>query len=100
VTEDGAHGLSSRTLIVAAKLLRPAGSAPLVMSAIELEPGDVLSGANWRTGVPTRTAMTISHDGSFLVYSAENDHGGHSRLFLRRMNQLHATALPDTEGGR
>ena len=51
---------------------------------------------------PSRTAMAISGDGRFVVYSAiEEDPGpqAKSRLFLRRMDQSKAKPIPGTDGG-
>ena len=108
------RGVSSRTIILAALValiaggaigagvmaqLRQARGAPIVASAIKLEPGEALSGTNWLTGVPTRTAMAVSSDGKFVVYCAKNDGTGKTRLFLREMNKGQATIIAGTEGG-
>ncbi len=81
---------------------RTAPVPQMVTSIIKLEPGYALDGMCWRNGVPTRTALAISRDGSFIVYSAsaENPVGNATpHLFLRRMDQQNATLLKGTEGG-
>jgi serine/threonine-protein kinase len=47
---------------------------------------------------PTRTAMTLSPDGRQLVYNATD--GERSQLYLRPLDQDHATAISGTEGAR
>jgi len=70
------------------KYLKPAASPtsqPVVRFPVKVEPGHCLSGVHW-WGPPTRTAMAISGDGSFMVYSAVKEDAGpqdKSRLYLR-----------------
>jgi DNA-binding winged helix-turn-helix (wHTH) protein/Tol biopolymer transport system component len=77
---------------------RPVSDAPVV-SAITLEARHALNGTNWGTGVPTRTAIAVSRDGSFVVYGARNEATGAKRLFLRRMSSAAAAVIAGTEGG-
>ncbi len=81
-------------------------SQPVVRSPIRLEPGRWLDG--WRLepplgfDQPTRTAMAVSSDGRFIVYSAIVENPGpqvESQLYLRRSDQLEAKPIPGTEGG-
>ena len=51
---------------------------------------------------PSRTAMAISSDGRFVVYSAIEENPGPQakpRLYLRRMDQSEAKPIAGTEGG-
>jgi serine/threonine-protein kinase len=41
----------------------------------------------------------ISPDGALLVYAADPGTGERNRLFMRRLDQIAITALPETEGG-
>jgi eukaryotic-like serine/threonine-protein kinase len=84
----------------------PAPPGPVVRSIIKLEPGLWLDG--WRIGTPygfeqpTRTAMAISSDGRFVVYSAvKGDPGAKDkpRLYLRTFDRLQAAPIAGTEGG-
>jgi len=45
----------------------------------------------------SRTAIALSPDGRYLVYSAGNDDG--SRLYLREMSEAQATPITGSEGG-
>jgi serine/threonine-protein kinase len=74
-----------------------------VASVIKLEPGHSLGGMrrarelNW----PSRTAVTFSRDGSFIVYCGVDDNAGsdaRSQLFMRHLDNLEATPIPGTEG--
>jgi len=47
-------------------------------------------------GRPSRTAMALTRDGRSIVFSAER--GGHVQLYLRRLDQLEATAIAGTDG--
>ena len=62
---------------------------PITRTVVTLPPGDRLAAA-------LQTAMSISPDGSRLVYAASR--GGASQLFLRRMDQLEGAPIPGTEG--
>lgn len=74
-----------------------------VASVIKLEPDHSLDGMrraiefNW----PSRTAMTISQDGQFIVYSAVNDaeEDAKPHLFMRRIDELEASQIVGTYGG-
>jgi hypothetical protein len=81
-------------------------SPPVVRSPIRLEPGQWLEGVRRRPPYtfdhPTRTAMAISSDGRFIVYSAVKENPGPQdkpRLYLRRSDQLEAKPIAGTEGG-
>jgi serine/threonine-protein kinase len=51
------------------------------------------------TPISLGAAAVISPDGSTMVFAARADPGGPiPRLFLRRLNELHATPLPGTNG--
>ncbi len=83
----------------------PATPASVVTSTIKVEPSHWLDGMRVATLTlerPTRSAMAISNDGKFVVYSAIEDNPGPQAkpwLFLRRMDQLEAKPIPGTEGG-
>ena len=88
-------------------LIKRPQSAPhdsVVTSTIKLVPGHWLEGirAYWVMEHPSRTAMAISSDGRFVVYSAIEENPGPQakpRLFLRRFAQSEAKPIPGTEGG-
>jgi hypothetical protein len=76
----------------------------VVRSVIKLEPGHILAGMIWECyyRLPTRTAVAISKDGSFIVYSAIAEDQGPQvkpQLYLRRTNQLEARGILGTKGG-
>jgi hypothetical protein len=91
------------------KYFKPEASQILqhvVRSPVRLEPGYWLDGMRWLPPYgfdqPTRTAMAISSDGRFIVYSAIAENPGprvKSQLFLRRTDQLEAKPIPGTEEG-
>jgi len=81
-------------------------SQPVVRSPIRLEPRHWLDGWRWSPPYgfdqPTRTAMAISSDGRFIVYSAVAENPGpqvKSQLYLHRSDQIEAKPIPGTEGG-
>ncbi|MGB8960039.1 MAG: protein kinase [Candidatus Aminicenantales bacterium] len=81
---------------------QPASPLSVVTSTIRLEPGHWLEGMRGEMERPTRTAMTISNDGRFVVYSAIEENPGPQakpRLYLRRMDQSEAKSIAGTEGG-
>jgi eukaryotic-like serine/threonine-protein kinase len=95
--------------LVAMRSWRPGVSQPpqpVVRTTMKLEPG------HWLDGVrnpppegfenPTRTAMALSSDGRFVVYSAVKENPtpqDKPRLYLRRIDQLEAKPIAGTEGG-
>jgi serine/threonine protein kinase len=79
-------------------------SPSLVISTIKVEPGHWLDGlcTSFTLQRPSRTAITISSDGRFVVYCAIEENPGlqlKPRLFLRRIGQPEAKAVAGTEGG-
>ena len=103
----GAAAIFLAGILIERFLIRrpPANSSPSIVTAIiKVEPGHWLDG--WRTidqmNRPSRTAMAISSDGRFVVYSAIEENPGPQakpRLFLRRMDQSQAKPIAGTEGG-
>jgi eukaryotic-like serine/threonine-protein kinase len=91
------------------KYFKPATSQisqPVVRSPIRLEACYWLDGKRWSPPYgfdhPTRTAMAISSDCRFIVYSAVKENPGPQdkpRLYLRRLGQLEAKPIAGTEGG-
>ena len=91
------------------KHFKPAASSTLqsvVRSTIRLEPGHWLAGWRWSPpyglGYPTRTAMAISRDSRFIVYSAVSENPGRQDkpfLYLQRLDQREARPISGTEGG-
>jgi serine/threonine-protein kinase len=86
------------------KYFRPAPSPSVVTSTIKVEPNHGLAGMpEWGDlGHPTRTAMAISSDGRFIVYSATEENPGPQaipRLYLREMDQSEAKPIAGTDGG-
>jgi len=89
---------------------RPAASPtsqPVVRATIRLEPGHWLDGLRRSPPAgfdhPTRTAMVISSDGRFVIYSAVKENPGpedEPRLYLRRLDQTVAKPIAGTERGR
>jgi serine/threonine-protein kinase len=85
--------------------LRPAPTSAVGRFIIKVEPGHWLDGmrnAQLELQRPSRTAMAISKDGRFVIYSAIEENPGPQsvpRLFLRRMDQSEAKPIAGTEGG-
>jgi serine/threonine-protein kinase len=82
----------------------PPSAASVITSTIKVEPGHWLDGMRTTSELerPSRTAMAISSDGRFIVYSAIEENPGPQakpRLFLRRMDQSEARPISGTEGG-
>jgi serine/threonine protein kinase len=94
-------------IVIGRLLIGPPRSTPspsVVTSTIKVEPGHWLDGMHQATETerPSRTAMAISSDGRFVVYSAIEENPGPQampRLFLRRMDQSEAKPIAGTEGG-
>ena len=87
--------------LAARKPAQPFPSLPVVKAVIKLEPGLSLGPPNF-WGRPVRTAMAISRDGHFIVYSAIAENPGPDakpRLYLRRTDQSEARQIAGTEGG-
>jgi serine/threonine-protein kinase len=85
---------------------RPVPAPSVVRSVIKLEPGYCLDGRRvrppWGFDQPTRTAMVLSRDGRFIVYSAIRENPTPQmkpQLYLRRTDQLDAKPISGTEGG-
>jgi serine/threonine protein kinase len=82
----------------------PQSASPVsvVTSTIKVEPGHRLEGQARDMERPGRTAMAISRDGEFVVYSAIEENPGPQakpQLYLRRMDQSAAKPIAGTEGG-
>ncbi len=80
---------------------RPSATPPVLKAVIKLEPGLSL-GLPTIWGRPARTAMAISRDGHFIVYSGIAEDPGPDakpRLYLRRTDQSEARPITGTEGG-
>jgi serine/threonine-protein kinase len=79
-------------------------SPSIVSTAIKLEPGHWLDGMRRAVDMqrPSRTAMTISRDGRFVLYSAIEENPGPqaiSRLYLRRLDQSEVKPIAGTDRG-
>jgi len=73
-----------------------------IRSIITLPPGYQLFARNDSRQGPTRSAIAISPDGRFLVYSAATFNQGSDntpRLYLRPLDQLDAKPIAGTDGG-
>ncbi len=74
-----------------------------VASVIKVEPEHSLHGDRQKElfDLPTQTTMTISKDGSFMVYDAikDDDPKALPQLFLRRIDKLNVEPIPGTELG-
>lgn len=84
------------------RYIRPAPSPSVVTSTIKVEPGHRLEGQSRDLERPGRTAMAISKDSKFIVYSAivENpDSQARPQLYLRKMDQSKASPIAGTEAG-
>jgi serine/threonine-protein kinase len=94
-------------ILIGRLLIWPPRSTPspsVVTSIIKIEPGHWLDGMREAMEMerPSRTAMAISSDGRFVVYSAIEENPGPeatSQLYLRRMDQSEAKPIAGTEGG-
>jgi len=72
------------------RTVRP--TASLRLSA-ELGVDASLASLNLRFG----DAAVLSPDGAVIAFVAQKNGGGRPELYVRRLNELHATRLPDTE---
>jgi hypothetical protein len=76
----------------------------VVRSVVKLQPGHWLDGMRRSSEFdrPSRTAVALSRDGRFMVYSAVPERPGPGikpQLYLRRTDQLEAKPVTGTEGG-
>ncbi len=81
---------------------QPTPPASVITSTIKVEPGHRLEGQARDMERPGRTAVAISSDGKFIVYSAIEENPGPQakpQLYLRRMDQSAAKPIAGTEGG-
>jgi serine/threonine-protein kinase len=86
------------------KYFRPAHAGAGVSAIIKVESGHWLDGKRrvQEAQRPVLTAMAISSEGDFVVYSAIEEYPGplaKPQLHLRRIDQLEAKPIPGTEGG-
>jgi serine/threonine protein kinase len=79
--------------ILAERMLTKSSQTPIpasvVTATIKVEPGHWLDGMRYSMQRPSRTAMAISSNGKFIVYSAIEENPGPQakpRLYLRRMD--------------
>jgi len=84
--------------------LKPAHAGREITTIIKVEPGHWLDGMrrDQEAQRPNRTAIAISRDGSFLVYSAIEENPSlqaKPQLYIRKIDQLEANPVPGTEGG-
>jgi serine/threonine-protein kinase len=86
------------------RYFQSAPSPSVVTSTVKIEPGHCLAGMRNAEEMqrPSRTALAISSDGKYVVYSTIEENPGPQakpRLFLRRMDQSEAKPITGTEGG-
>lgn len=86
------------------KPTQPTPAFPVVRSIIKLESGQWLDGMRTERQLqrPSRTAVAMSKDGRFIVYSAITENPGPQakpQLYLRRTDQSEAKPIAGTEGG-
>ena len=90
-------------ILIGRLLIRhPQRHPSLVTATVKVEPGYRLDGLTMEMERPSRRAMAISNDGTFVVYSAIEENAGiqaNPRLFLRRMDRLEAKPITGTDGG-
>jgi serine/threonine-protein kinase len=67
-------------------------AAPLAPLRLSVELGTDASLMNYKG-----TAVTLSPDGAVLAFVAQRSAGENTQLYIRRLDQLHATALPGTD---
>ncbi len=90
--------------VVLTRYASPGSALPVVRSTIKVEPGRWLDGMRREMDRerPSRTAMAISSDAAFIVYSAIEESPGPQakpRLYMRRMDQTGAKPITGTAGG-
>jgi serine/threonine protein kinase/Tol biopolymer transport system component len=81
--------------------LMTAPTSRVVRTQIELKPGFALTGDKY-LGAPTRTALALSPDGKYLVYSAApqgSETAETAQLYLRPLDRFESTPIPGTKGG-
>jgi len=81
---------------------KSASQASAVTAIVKVETGYQLSGPPDTGRRPTRTALAVSSDGRFVVYSAIEENPvsqAKPALYLRRMAQSSAKLISGTEGG-
>ena len=77
--------------------LKPSGRSPEVTRVlVGVAPADQLAPASSGNPRPARTAVLLSPDGKYLVFSGTR--GGKQQLYLRAMDRLEATPIAGTEG--
>ena len=86
------------------KYFSPAPPGPVVTATIKIEPSHWLYGYQSAMELqrPSRTAIAISSDARFVIYSAIQENPGpqaKSQLYLRRMDQAESRPVTGTEGG-
>ena len=90
--------------LAARKTTQHTPSFPVVKAVIKLEPAVWLDGIRSEFALqrPTRTAVAMSKDGGFIVYSAVAEDPGpqaKAQLYLRKIDQPEAKPIAGTEGG-
>ena len=88
------------------RYFHPTAAAAVVTSTVRVEPGLCLYGVAqadvpMELQRPSRTAIAISSDNKFIVYSAVEENSGaqaHPQLYLRNMDQPEAKRVEGTEG--
>ncbi len=85
------------------RYIRPSPSPSVVTSIIKVEASHWLEGErrSWEMELPSQTALAISSDGRFVVYSAIEENPGPQakpQLYLRRIGQSEAKPIAGTEG--
>jgi serine/threonine-protein kinase len=91
---------ASAVAFLAGSLRTPPPNA-VTRALMDVEPGEWLgstSNAKWthESSRLSRTALALSPDGRYLVFSAGDDTG--SRLYLRAMDETRATPIAGTDG--
>ncbi len=85
------------------RYIRPTHAPSVLTTTIKVEPGFRLAGGVLSPiGIPTRTAVAISSDSNFIIYSAVEQQPGSqavARLFLRRLDRSEAKPIAGTDGG-